>query len=95
MRLGELERGREKGGVATQAYPKVRADMLDRHKRLYLGSIGGIHTLFKLPVVSVCKHDKGAKAETIMSRKTISSPRTIAYKLATIWTIRIRGVIEQ
>ena len=44
--------------VATQAYLKVRAEVLDRHKRLYLGSTGGTCMLFMLPVASICKHDK-------------------------------------
>ncbi len=55
--------------------------MLDRHKRLYLDCTDGTCMLFKLPVASVCKHDK---AGTKMNRKTIRSPRTIVYKLAKV-----------
>ena len=36
--LVQMERQRE--GVATQAYPKIRAKVLIRHERLYLGSTG-------------------------------------------------------
>ncbi len=67
--------------VATQAYPKVRAEVLDRHKRLYLGCTDETRMLFMLPVASVCKHDKDG---ITMSHRTISSLRTIAYKLAMI-----------
>src|SRR6266851_511372 len=35
-----LREERREGEVATEAYPKIRATVLDRHKRLYLGSIG-------------------------------------------------------
>ena len=45
--------------------------------------------LFKLPVASVCKHDK---AGTKMNHKTIRSPRTIVYKLAKVRTIRTHDV---
>ncbi len=36
--LGLFWRGRR--GIATQAYPKIRAKVLIRHERLYLGSTG-------------------------------------------------------
>ena len=39
-------RGKEM--IATQAYPKIRAMVLDRHKRLYLGSTGQTRMLFML-----------------------------------------------
>ena len=78
--------------VATQAYPKVRAEVLDRHKRLYLGCTDETRTLFKLPVVSICKHDKDGAT---ISQKTISSPRTIVYKLAMIQMIRSCDMAEQ
>src|SRR6266851_7522091 len=51
--LVQMERQRE--GVATQAYPKIRAKVLIRHKRLYLVCTDGNRTLFKLPRASVCK----------------------------------------
>ena len=38
--------------------PKIRARVLDRHKRLYLMSTGRTYTLFILSVVSVCNHNK-------------------------------------
>ena|SRR5216683_1779374 len=100
MSLSVIERVEEKRRrVATQAYPKIRAEVLDRHKRLYLASTGRTCTIFMLPVASVCKHDKAThkhdKAATRMSRQTIRSPRTIAYKLAMIWMIRTQGATEQ
>ncbi len=72
--------------------PKIRAKVLDRHKRLYLGCTDETHTLFMLPVASICKHDKDGAT---VSWKTISSPRTIAYKLAMIRTIRTHGMTRQ
>ncbi len=39
MPLRQGIRGEMKG-VATKAYLKIRATVLDRHKRLYLGCIG-------------------------------------------------------
>ncbi len=57
--LVQEERQREE--VATQAYPKVRAKVLIRHKRLYLGCTDETHTLFKLPRASVCKQTRRAQ----------------------------------
>jgi len=71
-------RGEGKGWSATQAYPKVRADVWIRHKRLYLGCTDGTCTLFMLPRASVCKQktraqDKAGKETDI--RRTITCPR--------------------
>jgi len=62
--------------------------VLDRHKRLYLVCTGETCTLFKLPVASICKQDNGGQTH---NHKTISSPKTIVYKLAMIRTIRTQG----
>ena len=58
LRQGNKGEGRR---VATQAYPKVRARVLDRHKRLYLVCTGRTHMLFILPVVSICNHNKSGE----------------------------------
>jgi len=60
------------GVVAIQAYLKVRARVLDRHKRLYLVCTGETHTLFMLPVASICKHNKSGRT---ISHRTIRSPK--------------------
>jgi len=85
----EGERENEKSPLRL---PKIRAMVLDRHKRLYLGCTTETRMLFMLPVASICNHDKDGIE---MSHKTIRSLRTIAYKLAMIWTIRTRGMTEQ
>jgi len=59
---------------------KIRASALDRHKRLYLVCTGRTCTLFILPVVSICKHNKNVK--TIRGLHNNKQPKTIAYKLA-------------
>ena len=73
--------------VATQAYPKVRADVWIRHKRLYLGCTDGTCTLFMLPRASVCKQTRRAQdkaGQEVVAARTISSPRTIVYVLTMI-----------
>jgi len=64
------ERGRV---VATQAYPKIRGNVLDRYKRLYLVCIGENYMLFILPVASVGNHNKSYQNNR--DSKTIRSPR--------------------
>jgi len=45
-----------------EAYPKVRAKVLIRHKRLYLVCTDETRMLFKLPRASVCKRkEKGPR----------------------------------
>ncbi len=51
LRLGEL----------SLRLLKIRANVLDRHKRLYLVCIGENCTLFILPVASIGNHNKGAR----------------------------------
>src|SRR5216683_7847029 len=83
--LGEKERQR---GFATQAYPKVRAKVLIRHKRLYLVCTDETHTLFMLPRASVCKETGRAQdkaGQKVVATRTISCPRTIVYVLTMIW----------
>ena len=41
--------------------PKIRANALDRHKRLYLVCTGENCMLFILLVVNVCNHDKSVQ----------------------------------
>src|SRR5216683_6403225 len=68
----------ERKGVATQAYPKIRARVLIRHKRLYLVCTGETRTLFKLSRASVCKRRGRAQDEAgkqISNRRTITCPR--------------------
>ncbi len=62
------ERGKGRGG-ATQAYPKVRAEVLDRYKRLYLGCYRRNRMLFKLPVASICKHNKRRDNDELQDNK--------------------------
>jgi len=58
MIKGDLvQKGGRGRGVATQAYPKVRAKVLIRHKRLYLVCTDGTRMLFKLSRASVCKQN--------------------------------------
>src|SRR6266853_637886 len=80
-------KGREESWVATQDYPKVRAKVLIRHKRLYLVCTDETRTLFMLPRASVCKQRRRAQdkaGKRVDSRRTITCPKTIVYVLAMI-----------
>ena len=58
--LGVRRRDKERR-FAIEAYPKIRARVLIRHKRLYLASTRRNRMLFKLPRASVCKQMRRAQ----------------------------------
>ena len=89
---------RDERGIATQAYPKIRAKVWIRHKRLYLVCTGETCTLFKLPRASVCNQKGRAQdkaGQEVVAARTISIPRTIVYVLTMIRGISTRGEAEQ
>src|SRR6266853_481437 len=91
-------KGREESWVATQDYPKVRAKVWIRHKRLYLVCTDETRTLFMLPRASVCNQKGRAQdkaGQEVVAARTISIPRTIVYVLTMIRGISTRGEAEQ